>query len=150
MDALDARSDQRSQRVPVSAAAVFAAMSDPSRVARWWGPDGFTCTVHEFECHPDGRWRMTLHGPDGADYPNEYRVMRLERHRLLELDHPSDDHHFVLRLELTPQNDGTLVEWRQTFDSAEEYLALAGFLAQANEQVLARLAKEACRDPDAS
>jgi uncharacterized protein YndB with AHSA1/START domain len=28
---------------------VFAALSDPDRVARWWGPDGFTNTIHRCE-----------------------------------------------------------------------------------------------------
>src|SRR5512138_1947517 len=50
---------------------VFGAFSDPSRLARWWGPKGFTSTFHEFDMRPGGAWRITLHGPDGADYPSE-------------------------------------------------------------------------------
>lgn len=143
MSAIEPRSDIRAQTVEAPASEVFAALSDPARVARWWGPDGFTSTIHEFPFQVGGTWRLTLHGPDGASYPNEYRVLRLEAGRLLELDHPSENHHFVLTITLTPQGTGTRVDWQQTFDTAEDYQPLAGFLAQANEQVLARLSREA-------
>ncbi len=142
MTSVESRSDIRHCVVKTSAAEVFAALSDPARVARWWGPDGFASTIHEFPLHVGGTWRLTLHGPDGANYPNEYRVLRIEEGRLLELDHPSEHHHFALTITLTPQGTGTRVDWQQTFDTADEYQQLAGFLAQANEQVLARLSRE--------
>ena len=145
MEPVDARSDSRTKIIEASTAEVFAVLSDPARVARWWGPDGFTSTIHDFQFCPGGTWRLTLHGPDGSDYPNEYRVLSMEEGRLLELDHPSDDHHFTLRIELFQQGAHTVVDWRQTFDAAEGYGVLANYLAQANEQVLARLSAEALR-----
>lgn len=142
MTPIEPRSDIRARTVDASPAAVFTVLRDPARVARWWGPDGFTSTIHEFPFHVGGTWRLTLHGPDGANHPNEYRVLRIEEGRLLELDHPSDSHHFVLTITLTPQGAGTRVDWQQTFDTVQDYQPLAGFLAQANEQVLARLSRE--------
>ena len=47
---------------------VFRAFSDPDLLARWWGPEGFTNTFHEFDLRPDGAWRFVMHGPDGTDY----------------------------------------------------------------------------------
>ncbi len=47
-----------------------------------WGPSGFRNTVHEFDFRPGGRWRVRMHGPDGADYENDYffvEVSDLER-----------------------------------------------------------------------
>lgn len=143
MTPIESRSDIRAHTVEASPSAVFAAMCDPVRVARWWGPDGFASTIHAFPLHVGGIWQLTLHGPDGASYPNAYRVLRIEENRLLELDHPSDNHHFVLTITLTPLGAGTRVDWRQTFDTVEDYQPLADFLAQANEQVLARLSREA-------
>ncbi len=145
MEPADARSDTRTKTIEASAAKVFAAMCDPVRISRWWGPDGFSSTVHAFELRPGGRWCMTLHGPDGSDYPNEYRLLRFEADRLMELDHPSDDHHFILRIELVQQGPDTVVLWQQTFDTIEAYQRLAGFLAQANEQVLERLSEESTK-----
>lgn len=145
MEAVEARSDTRNKTIEASAADVFAALRDPERVSRWWGPDGFTSTVHAFQLHPGGRWHLTLHGPDGTDYPNEYRLIRLEADRLMELDHPSESHHFILTIELLPQGQNTVVLWQQTFDTIGEYQLLAEFLAQANEQVLERLSAEVRR-----
>lgn len=149
MDPIDARCDARTKTIEARADQVFAALCDVDRIARWWGPHGFTSTFHQFEFRPGGRWRLTLHGPDGQDHPNEYRLLRIEADRLLEIDHPSADHHFNLTIELQPRGQGTVVAWRQTFDTVDEYRPLADFLAQANDQVLQRLRAEVLRLPGA-
>jgi len=51
-------------------ASVFPLWVDQAHLERWWGPDGFTITVHEIDVRPGGQWRFTMHGPDGTDYPN--------------------------------------------------------------------------------
>ena len=84
MDPVPARSDIRSVVIAATPAQVYATLSDPARIARWWGPDGFTSTIHRFEFHPGGQWILTMHGPDGTDYPNESRFTRLEPERLFE------------------------------------------------------------------
>lgn len=145
MSTADERSDARSRFIAVPAAQVFAAMGDPDRVARWWGPAGFRSTIREFEFRPGGRWLFTLHGPDGTDYPNENRFLRIERDRLVAIDHVSDSHHFVLTIGLEAQGTGTLVTWRQTFDTAEHYRQVCGVVAVANEQNLERLEAEVGR-----
>lgn len=67
--------------------------------------------------------------------------------QLFEIEH-LNGRHFVLPLELLPQDQGTQVSWRQTFDSAAPYQRLAEFVAVANEQNLQRLAAEvACVVP---
>lgn len=52
-------------------ALVFQAWTQPQRLARWWGPNGFTITTHRFEFHPGGVWQFIMHGPDGQDYANK-------------------------------------------------------------------------------
>jgi uncharacterized protein YndB with AHSA1/START domain len=49
---------------------VFAAWTDPKHLPHWYGPDGFTITIHEMDVRPGGVWRLTMHGPDGRDYYN--------------------------------------------------------------------------------
>lgn len=137
----DKRSDARTRFIAASPAQVFAAMSDAARIARWWGPDGFASTIHEFDFRPRGKWLLTMHGPDGQDYPNESRFVRVEPGRVFEIEH-LNGHHFLLTLELAPEGNGTLVSWRQTFDTVEHYERIAGFVATANEQNLDRLAAE--------
>jgi uncharacterized protein YndB with AHSA1/START domain len=141
MEPIDKRSDSRSLFIAATPAQVFAAMSDPARVARWWGPDGFRNTIHQFDFRPGGTWLLTMHGPDGKDYPNESRFTRIVTGELFEIEHFSG-HHFVLTIELRPLNQGTQVHWRQTFDTIEHYQHMAAFVATANAQNLQRLAAE--------
>ena len=143
------RSDTRNHVIPATPDAVFAAIADPARIARWWGPAGFTNTIQCFEFHPGGRWLLTMHGPDGNDYPNESRFTRIEPGRLFEIEH-LNGHHFVLTLTLSPEgSDATRVDWQQTFDTVEHYRNLAAFVAQANQQNLERLAAEVQAGADA-
>lgn len=141
MEPVELRSDSRSKLIAATPEKVFAALSAPERIARWWGPAGFRNTIHRFEFVPGGLWLLTMHGPDGKDYPNESRFTRIEPGRLFEIEHFSG-HHFLLTLALTAQATDTLLHWRQTFDSVEHYQRIAAFVATANEQNLERLAQE--------
>jgi uncharacterized protein YndB with AHSA1/START domain len=49
---------------------VWEAFTDPRQVVQWWGPNGFTTTIDEMDVRPGGKWRHTMHGPDGTNYPN--------------------------------------------------------------------------------
>lgn len=148
MEPVESRSDSRSRFIPASPAQVFPAMRDAARVARWWGPAGFSNTIHKYEFTPGGSWLLTMHGPDGKDYPNESRFIRIVQDRLVEIEHLSG-HHFVLTLELQPHAGGTDVMWRQAFDTVEHYEQLAELVAAANEQNLERLAAEVLRGGEA-
>lgn len=50
---------------------VFEAMTDPKQVVKWWGPYGFSTTIHEMDVRPGGVWKQTMHGPDGKNYANK-------------------------------------------------------------------------------
>lgn len=62
---------------------VWRAWTQADRIARWWGPNGFTTTTQEMEVRPGGRWSFVMHGPDGTDYPNTIRYEEVERPSLL-------------------------------------------------------------------
>lgn len=34
---------------------VFRAWTDPEHLKNWWGPNGFTNTIHEFDLRPGGK-----------------------------------------------------------------------------------------------
>jgi uncharacterized protein YndB with AHSA1/START domain len=144
VDPIEKRSDSRDKTIAAPPAEVYAAMSDPTRIAKWWGPDGFTNTIHKFDFQPGGQWLLTMHGPDGTDYPNESRFARLIPDRVFEIEHFSG-HHFLLTIELHGTESGTTVHWRQTFDTVEHYEQIAQFVALANEQNLERLSREVRR-----
>jgi uncharacterized protein YndB with AHSA1/START domain len=48
---------------------VFRAWTEPARLARWWGPQGFTNPVCEVDARVGGELRIVMRGPDGTDYP---------------------------------------------------------------------------------
>jgi uncharacterized protein YndB with AHSA1/START domain len=144
MEAIELRSDIRTHYIAASPELVFAAMSNPDRVARWWGPNGFTSTTHTFDFQPGGSWVLTMHAPDGTDYPNESRFSRIVPNELWEIEH-LNGHHFMLTLKLEASGEGTEVRWQQTFDTVAHYRELAQFVAAANQQNLERLAAEVLR-----
>jgi uncharacterized protein YndB with AHSA1/START domain len=124
---------------------VFKAIADPQRFARWWGPDGFTNTIHDFDLRPGGVLKYTMHGPDGANYDMERRVVELVSPSRVVLDNPDPTHRFIMTQTLADRGEKTLVTWRMRFDSAEEYERVAQFIVPANEQNFDRLAAEVVR-----
>jgi uncharacterized protein YndB with AHSA1/START domain len=49
-------------------ALVFKAFTDPTHLARWWGPHGFTNPVCAFDARPGGALRIHMRAPDGTIY----------------------------------------------------------------------------------
>jgi uncharacterized protein YndB with AHSA1/START domain len=48
---------------------VWKAWTDPTRLAKWWGPKGFTNPVCVVDPRPGGAIRIDMRGPDGTVYP---------------------------------------------------------------------------------
>jgi uncharacterized protein YndB with AHSA1/START domain len=120
-----------------AAEAVFQALSDPVRLARWWGPDGFTNTIHTFEFKPGGHWDYTMHGPDGTDYPNQAVFKEILPNAGVVLQHVGQPR-FMLSIALTPTGPGTRVSWVQEFEDPAMARNLRHIVEPANEQNLAR------------
>ena len=99
---------------------VFSAFSQPERLARWWGPDG-------------------------TNYPNLNVFTSVEPPYRVEVEHMSEDHHFVLNMTFARQGSKTLVGWEQTFDSVAHKELIAPWVEPANEQNLDRLQRELAR-----
>jgi uncharacterized protein YndB with AHSA1/START domain len=47
---------------------VFKAWTDPTLVAKWWGPNEFTTPICELDARPGGKIRIVMHGPKGTDF----------------------------------------------------------------------------------
>jgi uncharacterized protein YndB with AHSA1/START domain len=120
---------------------VFAAIADPKRLARWWGPDGFRNTFEVCDFRPGGAWTFTMHAPDGTNYANESVFFAIEADRKVVIDHTCQPF-FRLTVELEPCAIGTRVLWTQVFADAAVAAAVAHIVEPANDQNLARLAAE--------
>jgi uncharacterized protein YndB with AHSA1/START domain len=121
---------------------VFEAYRDPARLARWWGPSGFSSTFKEFDFRPGGAWKFTMHGPDGTDYYNESEFIEIDAPRRIVLEHLRPMHRFMMTMTLTDLGGKTRLTWRLRFESTEECERVKQFVVPANEQNLDRLADE--------
>ena len=130
--------------IAASPAAVFAAFSQPERLARWWGPAGFTNTFTACDFRTGGRWTFVMHGPDGSNYPNESVFEEVQPERLVVVRHVNAPH-FSLRITLAPSATGTALRWEQQFEDDEVARRLAPIVEPANEQNLDRLTQEVLR-----
>lgn len=130
-----------SREIAAPIAAVFAAFADPQRLARWWGPAGFTNTFHAYEFKPGGRWSFTMHGPDGAKFPNESEFAEIDAPRRVVIQHVSGPR-YRLTVTLAASNAGTLVSWSQVFEHDEVAKRIERIVVPANEQNLDRLTAE--------
>ncbi len=130
-----------SREIPATPEQVFAAISHPERLARWWGPAGFTNTFAVCEFEPGGRWSFTMHGPNGSNYPNENVFAEIEPPRKVVIQHVSEPK-FRLTIALTPSTTGTLLSWAQAFESADIASRIEHIVVPANDQNLDRLTAE--------
>ncbi|WP_372660853.1 SRPBCC domain-containing protein [Cohnella sp.] len=80
---------------------VFEAWTNPKHVAQWWGPNGFTNTIHEMDVKPVGVWRFIMHGPDGVDYPNKIVYEEVVKPERLVYAHGSDEENDPERFQVT-------------------------------------------------
>lgn len=130
-----------SRDIPAPLEKVFAALQDPERLARWWGPAGFTNTFQVCELHTGGRWSFIMQGPDGRQYPNESRFEEVTAPTRLVVQHVNAPH-FRLTISLSPVSSGTRVGWQQVFEDEQVAASVRAIVEPANEQNLDRLTAE--------
>ena len=130
-----------SREFAATPAGVFAAFSHPDRLARWWGPAGFTNTFELCEFKAGGKWKFTMHGPDGSNYPNESVFAEIEADRKVVIDHVCRPF-FRLTVELHASATGAQLTWAQAFAEPAVAEAVRLIVEPSNEQNLDRLAVE--------
>lgn len=123
---------------------VFDAWTDPGKIGRWWGPDGFTTTTHSMDFTPGGLWLYTMHGPDGTDYPNWVLYTEIVASARIMYEHGGElgePAHFGVKVTFENLNGRTTLTHRMIFpskkarDNTVEFGALEG-----GKQTLSRLA----------
>jgi uncharacterized protein YndB with AHSA1/START domain len=132
--------------LPAPPARVFAAHLDPERLARWWGPSGFTAPAVEIDPRVGGGYRIAMQPPGGEIFhvAGEFREIappeRLVYTFRWEEPHP-DDRETVVALSLARRAGSTVLTvdqgpfatpqrlalhdegWTQTLDRLEAFLA---------------------------
>ena len=129
---------------------VFDAWTDPEHLGEWWGPIGFTTTVHSMDVRPGGVSRYMMHGPDGTDYPNRVAYEQVVRPGRLVYSHGSDERPDQFHVTVTFDDEGgkTRLTLRSLFPTAEALAAVMKFGAvEGGKQTLARLAEYLAKTP---
>jgi uncharacterized protein YndB with AHSA1/START domain len=97
---------------------VYKVWTDPKHVVLWWGPQGFTTTIHEMDVRPGGAWRYSMRGPDGKDYPfnGEYvEIIAPERLVFVGTIHDKLNHEVWTEILFTDDNGRTKVAVHQVY-----------------------------------
>lgn len=102
---------------------VWAVFTDPEHLKHWWGPNGFTNTIYEFDLRPGGVWRFMMHGPDGKDWPNKITFKEVVPGEKLVYTHGDDETADLFDSSLTLESEGdkTKVTLHVIFPTVEAY-----------------------------
>ena len=98
---------------------VWEVFTKPEHIAQWWGPNGFTNTIHRMDVEPGGHWEFIMHGPDGTDFKNHNVFLEVVKHERIVFDHvstPKFRHTMLFRAE----GNQTHLEWFGVFETAEQ------------------------------
>jgi uncharacterized protein YndB with AHSA1/START domain len=125
---------------------VFDTWTDPKHVPAWWGPIGFTTTIHEMDVRPGGTWRLTMRGPDGVDYKNRIIFIEVVKPERLvyrhEPEHGSEPVTFEVTVTFAEQGGKTHLTMRMLFPTtaARDHVVDKYHAIEGGNQTLARLA----------
>lgn len=124
-------------------ALVWQAWADISQVAKWWGPEGFTITTLERDFKAGGIWRLTMHGPDGTDYPNRIAYLEVSEPSRLVYDHGSDEEPqmFHVVTEFIDLGASTRIESTMKFPSKDARDATGKYAIEGHSSTMNRLEK---------
>jgi uncharacterized protein YndB with AHSA1/START domain len=135
--------------LPVPRAVVFDAFADANRLAKWWGPRGFTTPSLEFDPRPGERYRIEMQPPEDDRFHLTGLFTDVEPPARLAFtfaweDPDPDDVENLVRLSFTAGGESTEVAltqapfktdarrelhrdgWTDSFDKLEELVSARG------------------------
>ena len=97
----------------------MGSLDAPEHIVNWWGPTGFTTTIHTMDFQEGGEWKLTLHGPDGTNFPNRSIFKEIIPFKKIIFEHFNP--HFITTVLFSPSADGekTQIDWTLFFDTEE-------------------------------
>ena len=101
---------------------VWEAWTNPEYIAHWWGPSGFTNTIHKMDVTAGGEWRLTMHGPDGKNYLNRSKFIEIVPFKKIVFQHYNPD--YIATIIFEPNEKETLMHWTGLFETAELFETL--------------------------
>jgi uncharacterized protein YndB with AHSA1/START domain len=99
-------------------ARVFSALTEPTELAKWWGPDGFTTSEIDLDLREGGRYRFTMQPPDGEAFHLSGAYLEVQRPSRLSFtfrwEEPDpDDCETIVELSLQSQREASKLSLSQ-------------------------------------
>jgi uncharacterized protein YndB with AHSA1/START domain len=101
---------------------VWEVWTNPEHIKNWWGPNGFTNTIHTMDFREGGEWNLTMHGPDGTNYPNKSVFKEIVPFKKIVMEHFNPD--FISTAEFKNEGEKTLLNWHMLFETVELFEAV--------------------------
>lgn len=101
---------------------VWEVWTQPEHIAKWWGPNGFSNTIKTMDLVPGGVWELTMHGPDGKNYPNRSVFKEVIPFERIVYQHFNPN--FQTTVEFEAQGEETFLKWHMLFESAEQLITI--------------------------
>lgn len=121
---------------------VYKAFADPNHLKNWWGPNGFTNTIHEFDLRPGGKWLLTMHGPEKGNYENSSVFEIIKPNELIRWKRISQPL-FDMEIAFEKINDSkTQISFKMIFETVEGCNKIRAFAEPKNEENFDRLERE--------
>jgi len=121
---------------------VYQAFAKKEHLKNWWGPEGFTNTIHEFDLKPGGNWILTMHGPEKGNYENSSIFKTVIPNKLISwtrITQPLFDMEIGFKkLEVSK----TEISFRMIFKTIQECEKIKKFAGPKNEENFDRLEEE--------
>lgn len=135
------RSIFSSRMIDASQDVVFKTFSNPENLKHWWGPNGFTNTIEQFEFKPGGTWKFTMHSPDGTDYHNRCEFKEIIQNERVVFIHHQPVHQFDMTLGFEAVGNKTRFSFTMVFEDDGEVERIKEFVVPANEENFDKLEK---------
>lgn len=98
---------------------VWEVWTKPEHIKHWWGPTGFTNTIHEMNVVEKGVWEFIMHGPDGTDYRNKSMFTQIVPLKKIVYEHQSAPK-FTASISFESKGKQTQLTWKMEFESVEQ------------------------------
>lgn len=117
MEKTESRSLSISRTLQAPIELVWEVWTTPEHIAQWWGPNGFTNTIKKMDVQEGGEWKLTMHGPDGTNYPNRSIYKEVIPFKKIVFEHFNP--HFITTVHFEAVGQTTVMNWSALFDSEE-------------------------------
>jgi len=117
MEKAESRQVRITRTLKASVKLVWEVWTQPEHIVNWWGPSGFTNTIHQMDFREGGEWTLTMHGPDGTNFPNRSIFREIIPFKKIVFEHFNP--HFITTVLFESKGEETLLDWTLLFDTAE-------------------------------